>query len=357
MVNDVYIVAEAADRAEHLKSDIAEHFSTRPILRHRLPQSPPGRHTIVDIDLAKGSDFPTLRKWLKRRPSGGVVIFAVDRGNHHQIVQAHALGATAIAPRAIDRNTLLAMLLGDIAALIDDKLAEPGTGTMAARMGVRALQRVFASVHSGAQLDLDQVDLAGGAIVSEIDTAGLAQWIEMVRMHHSQTYQHCLLTTGVAAAFALSLGFCAADQRKLAVAGLLHDLGKARIPVGLLEKPGPLDVNERAIIKQHPLLGFELLRNVEGLDSQMVDMVVQHHEYLDGSGYPYGLQGKQILDLARIVTIADVFSALIERRPYRPPLRVEAAYREIVKMGPKLDLDLVRDFGRIVAAANRASAC
>ena len=73
-------------------------------------------------------------------------------------------------------------------------------------------------------------------------------------------------------------------------------------------------------------------------------MVVHHHEYLDGSGYPHGLQGREICDLVRIMTISDIFGALIERRSYKPPLAAEAAYQILLDMGPKLDTDLVRAF-------------
>ena len=76
----------------------------------------------------------------------------------------------------------------------------------------------------------------------------------------------------------------------------------------------------------------------------MLDMVVHHHEYLDGSGYPHGLQGSEIADLVRVITISDVFGALIERRSYKPPLSGDAAYKILVDMGPKLDRDLVREF-------------
>ena len=76
----------------------------------------------------------------------------------------------------------------------------------------------------------------------------------------------------------------------------------------------------------------------------MVDMVIHHHECLDGSGYPHGLQADEISDFVRILTIADIFGALIERRSYKPPLSAEAAYQILLNMGPKLDKDLVREF-------------
>ncbi len=303
---------------------------------------------MVDVDLDKGCEFARLKAWLRRRPRDRKVVFAVDRGNRHQTVQAYALGATSVVSRPLDRMPILDALLGARAALLDDALATDA-GAAAAGVGIRALQRVFASVVAGTRVDIGLVEIAGASIVAQITASGLAQWIDMMRKHHSQTYQHCLLTTGVAAAFARSLGFAAVDQHRVALAGLLHDLGKARIAIEILEKPAPLDAGEEELMRQHPQLGFEILRGVESADPRMVEVVIQHHERLDGSGYPYGLRGPAISDLSRVVTVADVFSALIERRPYKPALPVAAAHQHLLDMGPKLDGDLVREFGRTIA--------
>jgi HD-GYP domain-containing protein (c-di-GMP phosphodiesterase class II) len=87
-----------------------------------------------------------------------------------------------------------------------------------------------------------------------------------------------------------------------------------------------------------------------GLQAEMLDMVVHHHEYLDGSGYPHGIKANELSDLVRSMTIADIFGALIERRSYKQPMSGEAAYRVLMDMGSKLDPDLVREFQPISAA-------
>jgi HD-GYP domain-containing protein (c-di-GMP phosphodiesterase class II) len=97
-------------------------------------------------------------------------------------------------------------------------------------------------------------------------------------------------------------------------------------------------------MRKHPEYGLEALGTAAELPPEMLDMVVHHHELLDGSGYPHGLQGSEIADLVRIMTISDVFGALIEKRSYKPPLSGEAAYQILLDMGPKLDKDLVRAF-------------
>ena len=125
---------------------------------------------------------------------------------------------------------------------------------------------------------------------------------------------------------------------------MLHDIGKARIPISILEKPGRLDKDELAVMRKHPEYGLDALKSVPGIDKDMLDMVLHHHEHLDGLGYPHGLQGSEISDLTRIMTISDIFGALIERRSYKEPMSGMDAYQILLDMGPKLDMDLVREF-------------
>jgi putative nucleotidyltransferase with HDIG domain len=209
------------------------------------------------------------------------------------------------------------------------------------------LQRIFLATVSHTKVELDVIREAGKTVVSHVESEGLVRWIDTVRAHHSLTYQHCLLVTGVAVMFGQHLGFSSDDRRKLALAGLLHDIGKANIPVKLLEKPGPLDADELILIRKHPQLGFAALQEIAELDPDMLDMVLHHHEYLDGSGYPDGIEAGKLSDFARIMTIADVFGALIERRAYRAPLSPSTAYQILQDMGAKLDKDLVREFSAV----------
>jgi putative nucleotidyltransferase with HDIG domain len=163
-------------------------------------------------------------------------------------------------------------------------------------------------------------------------------------MHHSQTYQHSLLVTGNIIAFARELRMSEADQVRLSTAAMLHDIGKARIPVPILEKPRALDDGEMLIMREHARYGFEALASVRGIEKDLRDMVVHHHEHLDGTGYPDHLGGAPISDLVRLVTISDIFGALIERRPYKKPMSCKAAYYVLQTMGQKLDADMRREF-------------
>jgi putative nucleotidyltransferase with HDIG domain len=281
---------------------------------------------------------------MKSKPKGAKAIFLTDRGSRIEMIRAYAIGATDVVNRPTDPKVLLQTLRGDFTALTADAsdfAAGTAQGVVAAHDG---LQNIFSSAVLGETLDQAAIGAASTAVVGEIESQGLASWVDTVRKHHSQTYQHCLLVTGVAVAFGKHLGLSQTDRKRLSFAGMLHDIGKARIPVAILEKPGPLDAEERTIMQEHPQLGADALATAKELHPEMMDMVLHHHEYLDGSGYPHGLKGSEISDLVRVMTIADVFGALIERRSYKPPFSNDKAYQILLDMGAKLDTSLVREF-------------
>jgi putative nucleotidyltransferase with HDIG domain len=344
IVDHLSIISDSVGRAEDVSRQLTGVFATRSFARNRLSQAPPTKHAIVDIDLEDSSYLADLRLWLVLRPKCGKAIFVVEHGVRLQAVQAFAVGATDLVERPADRKRLLTAFFGDIGSLAGDPAVFSAGISDGISAGIGALQSIFAAAVSGTPVDLNIVRSAGETVVSQIDAEGLVRWIDAVRQHHSLTYQHCLLVTGVAVAFGRHLGFSSEDKQKLAFAGLLHDIGKAGVPVAILEKPSPLVGEEVAAMRQHPVLGFEALRRVRGLDPDMLDMVVHHHEYLDGSGYPHGLEGHELSDLVRMMTIADVYGALIERRAYKAPLSSEAAYQVLEDMGPRLDADFVREF-------------
>jgi len=355
-MDQVTAICASPDDAQRIRRCLEGVFETRCVPSDRiLDAEPPGQYTIVKIDLGDIDKIHDLKEWLKPKRKDAKLIFITRSGSRLEAARAHALGATDIVHRSIDAPALLTKRRRDFKSLAEassDFQADASPGIVAA---VGALQDVFASAGTGTPLDQAALDKAGAVIVEEIRTEGLESWIETVRKHHSQTYQHSLLVTGLAVGFGRRLHFSQSDLKLLSFAGILHDIGKARIPVSVLEKPGALDDTEREIIKQHPIFGSEALATMPGLSAQMVDVVLHHHEYLDGSGYPHGLKGGEISDLLRILTIADIFGALIERRSYKPPLPGEVAYQVLLDMGPKLDKDLVREFRGISKVKVRAA--
>jgi putative nucleotidyltransferase with HDIG domain len=207
-----------------------------------------------------------------------------------------------------------------------------------------AIASMFTSITLGERIDVAGPKEAGRKITNRISERGLTEWLATVRRHHEGTFQHCLLVTGVAVDFGLSLGFRNSDLERLSTAAMFHDIGKARVPLAVLDKPGRLDDDERALVETHAAAGYDVLRGYADISLEVLDAVRHHHEYLDGSGYPDALCAASISDLVRILTISDIFAALIERRSYKPTMPREQAYEIIRKMEGKLERPLVAAF-------------
>jgi HD-GYP domain-containing protein (c-di-GMP phosphodiesterase class II) len=139
------------------------------------------------------------------------------------------------------------------------------------------------------------------------------------------------MVAGLAAAFASTLGFAAADRLRLTRAALVHDVGKAKIPISILRKAGRLEPYEISIVRTHASLGHKMLKDAGVSDPAMLEVAMRHHERLDGSGYPDGLQGDEIGDFVRLVSVCDVYAALVAPRPPRPSYDIPSALAELEK--------------------------
>jgi HD-GYP domain-containing protein (c-di-GMP phosphodiesterase class II) len=134
----------------------------------------------------------------------------------------------------------------------------------------------------------------------------------------------------LAAAIAVEMGFPEDQVEGIRLAGGIHDLGKISVPADILSKPGRLSNVEYSLIKIHPEAGYNILKDIE-FPWPIAQIVYQHHERIDGSGYPLRLKDGEILIEARIMAVADVVESMISHRPYRPALGIDAALDEISK--------------------------
>jgi putative nucleotidyltransferase with HDIG domain len=150
----------------------------------------------------------------------------------------------------------------------------------------------------------------------------------VVEMRDPYTAGHQRRATELACAIAAGIGMSPDRITGLRVAGLIHDIGKVRVPAEILTNPDGLSEAEFAIIRTHPSLGYEILKTIE-FPWPVADIVYQHHERIDGSGYPQGLRGENIVREARVLAVADVVEAIASHRPYRPALGIEHALQEI----------------------------
>ena len=182
-----------------------------------------------------------------------------------------------------------------------------------------------------------------------IGKSPMSVWIDLIQNYHDGTAQHCSLVSGYTLAFARALGAGEAQTGRLFDAAFFHDVGKAMIPLEILDKPGRLDPAEWKIMQQHVIHSHDILSRDEHTCGEIARVARDHHEYLDGSGYPNGIAARDIDDITRIITICDIFAALTEKRAYKPPKPFDEAYSILKSMaGTKLDPDLVRVFEKVV---------
>jgi PAS domain S-box-containing protein/putative nucleotidyltransferase with HDIG domain len=163
----------------------------------------------------------------------------------------------------------------------------------------------------------------------------------IIEMRDPYTAGHQRRVAQLACAIANELGLSRDQVTGLRLAGLIHDIGKVRVPTEILTHPDGLSEAEFTIIKMHPILGYEILKTIE-FPWPIATAVYQHHERIDGSGYPSGLSGNDIILEAKILAVADVVEAISSHRPYRPALGLEAALIEISdKKGKLYDAQVV----------------
>jgi len=315
---------------------------------------------VLDVSFRQPRHIERLRQLLARPRASAVPTIAVLRDDSHlERMQAAAVGVANLLPA----DTPISHIAAALAPIIQS--ASPRAAPAASLTPTQNIEQarhqfgtLLGAAARGQPVGRTEVESATASVMTAIADAGIRQWLEVVWTYDDGTYQHCLLVTGLAAEFAASLHFARHDQQDVIRGALLHDIGKAKIPLAILNKPGPLTQDETTVMRTHAKIGYDILQQQGDYEPGLLDVVLRHHELLDGSGYPDGLAGPQIPDLVRLVTICDVYAALIERRPYREPMQPARAFKILQEMEGKLEGPLVRAFMQVAdksAAAQHVS--
>jgi putative nucleotidyltransferase with HDIG domain len=318
------------------------------VTTHDIPEAPAGKFSgiVVDINLRSAESVQRVRHKLVSENYQSVPrLFVISENLHHGSMQAWALGATDTIERPFDARAILQRVRAAFPDASDFDHSERGRalndGVSAAHV---VMVKIFERLPAGIPLTLSDVTRAETQILRAVKKSSLREWLTAVGRHHNHSYRHCLFVTGFAVAFAQHLGMREDDQRRLARAALLHDVGKAFTPVAVLDKPGKLTDAEMDEIRKHPRQGYEALAAQGGFPPEMLDVVLHHHEFLDGTGYPDGLTANEISDIVRLITIVDIHAALVEKRSYRMPFTHAKAFAMMEEMGGKLDGQLLQAF-------------
>lgn len=183
---------------------------------------------------------------------------------------------------------------------------------------------------------------------SEIQENVILSLAEITEARSGQTGQHVKRVAEYSYLISLEMGYSKTAAENIKYASMMHDVGKISVPLEILEKPGKLTDEEFAIIKTHTTEGERLLHNANGEIMRLSKAIaLEHHERWDGRGYPDGKKGKEIVDVARIVSVADVYDALTSARSYKDAWTPGDAYEEIVKCsGTQFDPEVVEAFKR-----------
>lgn len=181
-----------------------------------------------------------------------------------------------------------------------------------------AVVSMFNEVRMGKAVDA----ASANGLVEEISSSVMRNpgaLISLARLKTADdyTYMHSVAVCALMVALARQIGLSEAHTRSAGMAGLLHDLGKAAIPMAVLNKPGKLTDEEFAVVKHHPVAGYDMLKEGGSVEAAVLDACLHHHEKMDGTGYPDKLQGDKISLIAKMTAICDVYDAITSNRPYK----------------------------------------
>lgn len=191
-------------------------------------------------------------------------------------------------------------------------------------------------------------NVTSSLVNSIMENEAVAINIDTLKFSDEYTFQHSVDVATISMLIAKNSNMSEREIQKVGMAGLLHDMGKSKIPNEILNKAGKLTEEEFAIMKNHSLYGYQILKEKGGIPQEVLMGVLQHHEKLNGRGYPMGVEADKIFSYAKILAIADIYDALVTERPYKKAFSQQDAIEMIMAMTDELDITFMRNFLGIV---------
>jgi len=224
--------------------------------------------------------------------------------------------------------------------------AEHAYARKAYREARQSLDGLLSAAQMGSMISTESARSTVTSCVSSIlRNPDAMMWMTKIKHQNEYTAEHCLNVCVLAIAFGRHLNFSEADLETVGLCGLLHDLGKMRVPLEILDKPGKLAEEEFRVIQRHTVEGRDLLVASSGVDQKVIDAAFNHHERADGQGYPRGLPAEDIPEFARVISIVDAYDAMTSNRVYakaRSPM--EAVKIIFENRGSQFDDELALQF-------------
>jgi HD-GYP domain-containing protein (c-di-GMP phosphodiesterase class II) len=199
-----------------------------------------------------------------------------------------------------------------------------------------SIRHFWGRLKRGAAPDIALCEVARDKLIAEItNKVDQIQYISQVRVRDEFTYSHILDVTALSIALAIKAGFSKEEVREIALAAILHDMGKLLIPKDIMFKPSRLTEKEFQVMQLHPGLGYKINAEVLKLPEQIARPALEHQEMFGGGGYPQGLKGSEIHPYSHVVKIADVYDALTSKRPYKESIPSFKAIKIMLSEGDK----------------------
>lgn len=351
---DIVLVSDNPSRSKQLLDVLKPWFEVDvvPLGKAETLDPPAGSIFVIAANLENTATFQAVRQMLEAHDRPSIFVFATF--NSGSIAKSKALHAMESfvwpvknAEFILAARRALSMRVEQSWKLLDE------AQTVALESCATTMRTCFSQCRNGQDLPLDAVRDTTGKIAAAAGDTHLETWLGSIEHYHDYTFTHCMFVCFTIVAFGQSIGIKNGDLTHLTVGALLHDIGKSRVPVAILDKPTKLDTDEWRIMEQHPEYSRQILMAEQDIEKNTIDMAVHHHEKLDGTGYPDGLKGAEISDLVRLTALADVYSALVDKRSYKPGFPPQKALEIMADMKDALDQDFVKTFAEFIMSTNR----
>ena len=270
-----------------------------------------------------------------------------------KIAAAEHCGATAWLVQPYRRSALIKAISKQLNAKVEKEWEKLSPLQARALKGtVDIFNNLSDVIEKGEPIAYDQVRDACTPLVEVVNYGDFKHILSGVKSHDNYTYAHSLRVAIFLSLFGRTIGLNLEEQKLLTIGGLLHDVGKMVIPHMVLNKPGKLTPEEFDMMKEHVNASKRILEVGNEIPQGVIIIAAQHHEKIDGSGYPLGLKGNELNKLARMASIVDIFGALTDRRVYKPSMSPEKALAIMVdEMAGQLDMALLATFRQMLLDA------
>ncbi len=263
-----------------------------------------------------------------QRSNVKTVIINVEKGKDVEVLEELPRDDDIVEASLEPQDPVIQEVPTADAEVIEEKIPEPqepvsaqvehAKAVAAIASAKKAVQSMFDDVRMGKAIDTASLDSVVDDVTASIKRNESAL-ISLARLKNKDdyTYMHSVAVCGLMIALGKQLSLSESEIQQVGMAGLLHDIGKARVPLEILNKPGKLTDEEYVIVQQHAQHGYEMLKEASISDSVALDVCLHHHEKFDGTGYPERYEAEEISIFARMGAICDVYDAISSNRPYK----------------------------------------